>query len=247
VGDEPLQRAAWPYAKAFLDAASALSVPTAIVTNGFELAEFVPELLAYPNLRVLVSLDGIGAAHDRIRRKPGAFERIAEGLRVAVQHPALRKNLTIAMTLIPRNVDHLGEILHFVKAIGIPRMVISPVLSVARGEPVRLQPRALAMAASRISLLVRDPESRGVSLHFTDEFGLLGDWEAALRTAGIDIVVPRRPPDLVRVDAEGRVESLRTIRDGKTTGLSLPNDPADMDKFVDALLAAEFSPIAVAA
>jgi MoaA/NifB/PqqE/SkfB family radical SAM enzyme len=247
VGDEPLQESAWPYVKAFLDAATEFRVPTALVTNGFELASFVSRLLDYPTLRVLVSLDGIGNDHDRIRRKPGAFNRIEKGIRLAVQQPTLRKNLSIATTIVPRNLDRLPDILRFVSSEGVPRMVISPVLSFARLKPVRAQSKRLADAAKKASELVSLPESLKVSVHFADEFGLLGRWEEELRAAGVDVMVPRRPPDLIRVDAEGRIESLRTIRDGKSTGLLLSFDPADTDTIVNELLGMEFAQIQVAA
>jgi radical SAM protein with 4Fe4S-binding SPASM domain len=80
-----------------------------IVTNGFHLPEpFMTELPQLPLFSTQVSLDGIGATHDRFRGMAGSFDaacrtirRLREaGLAVGVSHTATRENLSDLDALI---------------------------------------------------------------------------------------------------------------------------------------------------
>lgn len=244
VGDEPLQEQSWPYADAMLRAATELLLPIALITNGYNLSEFVGRLTAYPNLRVMVSIDGFGAVHDRIRKKEGAFDRIVRGMRVAAADPLLRRNLTISTTLLPNNITELPKILGLAARLGVPRMTLSPLLVSARGSAIRIYSKHLREAAKAVPRLLQMSESTSVSLHVSDEFGLLGEWGEALKAEGVDVMRPRRAPHLVRIDADGSIETLRTIRDGGTTGLRLPTDLSTVGGVVDQLLALEFPTLA---
>src|SRR5262245_48863592 len=44
VGDEPLQEHCWPTARAFLQRRYDCNLPTALISNGYNLVNFVPEL-----------------------------------------------------------------------------------------------------------------------------------------------------------------------------------------------------------
>ncbi len=44
VGDEPLQAHCWPMAEAFLNRAIEAKVPTALITNGYNIVDYVTEL-----------------------------------------------------------------------------------------------------------------------------------------------------------------------------------------------------------
>jgi MoaA/NifB/PqqE/SkfB family radical SAM enzyme len=53
-----------------------------VVTNGEYLAESSPELITElkRGLGLAVSLDGVGEVHDRIRRRPGLYDKVIKGL-----------------------------------------------------------------------------------------------------------------------------------------------------------------------
>lgn len=247
VGDEPLQEQSWPYAEAMLTAATQLRIPVALITNGYNLVDFVDRLRALPGLRVMVSLDGVGSEHDEIRVKEGAFDRIVQGIRLAVAHPELQQNLTIATTMLPRNIQELPRVLALVAELGVPRMVMSPLLTSVRGRAIKIYPKGLREAAKMVPKLLGMPECQAVSLHVSDEFGLLGEWEVALKAEGVNVMRPRRAPDLIRIDAAGRIETLRTVRDGGTTGLRLPLDLRALGGVIDRLLEEDFPALAHAA
>ena len=71
---------------------------------------------------------------------------------------------------------------------------------------------------------------------------MLGPWEEKLASTGIEIMAPKEPAKLIRVDAAGRVETLTSMHQGTTTGLSLPTSPAEIDDFADELIERCFEP-----
>ena len=246
-GDEPLQTHCWPMAKAFLSRAIESKVPTALITNGYNLIDLVEELRQLNKTKIVISLDAASEKHDEIRRKPGAFARISEGVRLAASHPELRDRLSIATILMPGNLDTIPEIIDFTASHEIPQLLLSPLLTSSRTEPLAVHPKVMNEAWRAIPRLLEHAAMAGVKLRLSDEFAMLGPWEQKLASIGVEILSPKEPAKLIRVDAAGRVETLATMQDGTTTGLQLPEDVADMDAFVATLVARCFEPLEVAA
>jgi len=90
-------------------------------TNGFMphmVKKHLPGILAIdPNFAFRVSIDGIGDAHDAIRRIPGGYKKILESLRIAKELGA--KDLGIAFTLIDQNVDELPKVQKLADDMGV--------------------------------------------------------------------------------------------------------------------------------
>lgn len=90
-------------------------------TNGFMphmVRKHLPGILAIdPNFAFRVSIDGIGAAHDAIRRIPGGYKKILESLKIAKELGA--KDLGIAFTLIDQNVDELPKVQKLADDLGV--------------------------------------------------------------------------------------------------------------------------------
>ena len=247
VGDEPLQSHCWPTARAFLRHDERCERPTALITNGYNLIDFADELRQLKSTKILISLDAASEEHDAIRRKPGAFARISEGIRVAVEHPELRERLAIAAILMPGNLNGIAEIIAFTAANRIPQLLLSPLLTSSRDEPLTIHPKVMREAWRAIPQLQAQAEAAGVKLRLSDEFAVLGPWEEKLAETGIEIMAPKEPARLIRVDAAGRVETLATMHAGTTTGLQLPEDIGEIDGFVDTLLEQCFEPVRQAA
>ncbi len=236
VGDEPLQDHCWPTAKSFLTYAADRNRPTALITNGYNLVDFTDELRHLANTKILVSLDAASEKHDEIRRKPGAFARISEGLRLAASYPNLRQRLSIATILMPGNLDLIREVIAFTAENKIPQVFLSPLLTSGRNEPLAVHPKVMKDAWRAIPALLEYAAEAGVKLRLSDEFAVLGPWEQKLAFTGVEIVAPKEPARLIRVDAAGRVETLATMHAGTTTGLSIPADLREMDEFVERLV-----------
>ena len=79
---------------------------TSLVTNGWLLAQRLPELSAHLDL-LFVSLDGIGATHDRLRGIPRSFDRAVQGMKASrkevptiISHTVTRENLDQAERVV---------------------------------------------------------------------------------------------------------------------------------------------------
>jgi hypothetical protein len=65
---------------------------------------------------------------------------------------------------------------------------------------------------------------------------MLGPWEEKLAEIGIEVLAPRQPAKLIRVDAAGRIETLASMQEGKSTLLQLPSRLEALDAFAENLI-----------
>ena len=97
----------------FLARASLQGQSVAVVTNGYTLSEYLETLSGAPIREIQVTLDGVGAVHDRRRPLRGGgptFERIVEGIDRAVEH-GFPVNLRVVLDR--DNIDSLPELARF--------------------------------------------------------------------------------------------------------------------------------------
>lgn len=87
---------------------------TSLVTNGFLLARRVSEFARYLDF-LFVSIDGIGALHDRLRGTEGSFDRAVRGLSTA------RELLPVALsaTLTRYNLHQAEEIVDLARSLEV--------------------------------------------------------------------------------------------------------------------------------
>ena len=106
-------------------------------TNGLALArirELAPRLADLDSaLAVRVSLDGIGAAHDRLRGAPGAFPRARHSLDL-LREAGLR-DLGLSTTLVGDNVDQVEAVYRLAESLGVEFS-----LTLASGSPIYYGP-----------------------------------------------------------------------------------------------------------
>jgi MoaA/NifB/PqqE/SkfB family radical SAM enzyme len=92
-----------------------------VSSNGFQPSrtiESVRRMLQYhQNLGIGISIDGIGAMHDKVRGIPGAFEKSTETVRRLRDEVGL-KDIRIAFTLQDDNVGHLLDVYELSKKLG---------------------------------------------------------------------------------------------------------------------------------
>lgn len=145
------------------------------------------------------------------------------------------------------NLDNIREIIDFTASHEIPQLLLSPLLTSGRSEPLAVHPKVMSEAWRAIPSLLEHARAAGVKLRLSDEFAVLGPWERQLASIGIEILAPKEPAKLIRIDASGRVETLSTMHAGTTTGLEVPSDINKINAFVDALVDRCFQPVEVAA
>lgn len=137
-------------------------------TNGFMpqmVKKHLPAILNIdPDFAFRVSIDGIGEAHDAIRRIPGGYKKILASLEIA--RSLGTKDLGIAFTLIDQNVDELPKVQKLASDLGVEfslTVATSSVIYFGSGKdhlrpknPKRLEKRLSDTA--RIHLLSMSPK-----------------------------------------------------------------------------------------
>jgi uncharacterized protein len=114
-GGEPLMNnlAQKEFIENFIQKANEQKLDIAIVTNGFNLAEYIPILKQASIREIQVTLDGVGQIHDQRRPlKNGSptFDKIVEGI-----DKALRSNFPINLRMVidQNNIEDLPELARF--------------------------------------------------------------------------------------------------------------------------------------
>ena len=98
-------------------------IKTTIVTNGTLINEDIARGILDAGLRKLIfSVDGMGAAHDRVRGVSGAFERARDGMRCVLEAKRRRGSrlpfVLIQSAMSRLNFDQVGPLLQFKEEIG---------------------------------------------------------------------------------------------------------------------------------
>ena len=121
-----------------------------------------------------MSLDAAEAeAHDRQRRKAGAFASTVDGLRKAVDGLPAATELVVTSVLIPKRRAQLDAMPKLLQEIGVKRWVVTALLKVQKdrpGGPVGEREKILA----DLRILRDHAEAAGIDFKVDDEFDGLG-------------------------------------------------------------------------
>jgi MoaA/NifB/PqqE/SkfB family radical SAM enzyme len=193
-GYEPLLPASLPYTQAILATGKLLGIPTSLVTNGVLLSDAVGLMEVLAPSKIAISLDAATAGnHDRIRGVPGAWNATVRGMTRAAEVLRAPTRLAVSSVLLPGQRHHLDSMPALLRAIGIERWIVNPLLRVGRdntGGPVAERGNLF-----RDLLLLQEAAVRaGIHLTVDDEFDCLG-----YRPAGVSqqtLHVRTLPPDM---------------------------------------------------
>ncbi|CAH2600991.1 Radical SAM protein [Rhodovastum atsumiense] len=131
IGGEPLVRRDIDAVGAH---AAALGYNWGITTNAMLLDEKrLASLKAAGLTSIAVSLDGLAAQHDALRRRPGAFLRVSDALRRLVADPFWRA-FDVICCVSRINIDHLGPFVDYLAGLGVPGVRLTPVFSRGRAD-----------------------------------------------------------------------------------------------------------------
>ena len=101
-------------------AQAGLALEEVILTNGVGLTEEMLAFAAEAGIRLMVSLDGGPASHDRLRAMPdgrSTYATVVDGVERALEH-SLRPNISITLTSL--NLDGAGQAVAFALAHDLP-------------------------------------------------------------------------------------------------------------------------------
>ena len=131
-GGEPLLR---PDIFAISERAKALGFYVGLSTNGALIDEAMADRIAAVGYDYVgVSLDGIGAVHDRFRRVPGCYEASLRGIRLCRDRGI---KVGLRFTVTERNVESLAAMLDLMEAERIDKFYLSHLVYAGRGDRYR--------------------------------------------------------------------------------------------------------------
>jgi len=167
-GGEPLVRRDWPQIAARL---RELGIPVRMVTNGVLLEESVPALVETGVATVAVSLDGLEATHDHIRRRSGLFKHITRGIEVAL---AAGVPMAVITAVNNRNVNDLPGLLRVIRELGVKHWQVQPTFPLGRareGEELGLSDACFLELGEFIRARVAACEEDGIRMQPADGVG----------------------------------------------------------------------------
>ena len=130
-GGEPLLH---PQLPQILERATSRGLKVTISTNGTRITPDYAALFKKLGVAYVgISLDGIGAVHDRFRGVPGAFEGAIRGFRLCEQ---VQQKTGLRLTLTRNNVESMEEILDFIERERIQRVCFYHLVPTGRGVDV---------------------------------------------------------------------------------------------------------------
>ncbi len=196
-----------------LRAAARLSLETTLITNGYFLHERGHEVL--PHLRrLLVSVDAIGEAHNRIRRCAGLFERLERGLALArADYPQL--SVLVMCVLSRLNIEQIEPVARFAKERGL-RVVFQAMNFSDYGFAGRTLPEDAVQMSSeeeaRVAGKIRELAERGYPVQDSNAYlNRLGHGAMAYRCHYKKVVV-RVEPNGDILDCTTTAEPLANLR-----------------------------------
>jgi Fe-coproporphyrin III synthase len=139
-GGEPLLR---PDIFELSGAAKAMGFYVALSTNGTRIeARNISAIVAADYDYVGISIDGIGATHDRLRGEPGSFATAMRGLDLCQEHGL---KVGLRFTLTRDNAADLPVILKLIEQRGIDKFYLSHLNYGGRGNKMRADDAEMAM------------------------------------------------------------------------------------------------------
>ncbi len=131
-GGEPLMR---PDLFELATLAGELGMRTVLSTNGTFIEDATAQKIAAARFAYVgVSLDAIGAAHDKLRGKKGAFDEAVAGIKAA-QRAGLRTG--IRFTIHGRNRHELGPMIELAQELEVQRLCVYHLAYAGRGDKIR--------------------------------------------------------------------------------------------------------------
>jgi radical SAM protein with 4Fe4S-binding SPASM domain len=161
-------------AKSVVDDLAAFGIPALLLSGGeplmypefFNLARYITErgipfTLSTKGCRYVgISLDGIGAAHDTFRGRPGAFDRAVGAFRHCRQ---VGQKAGLRLTLSRHTIDELDNVLDFIEEENIERVCFYHLVFSGRGSNLQLvEPDRVRGALDTILERLRRWHERGI-------------------------------------------------------------------------------------
>jgi radical SAM protein with 4Fe4S-binding SPASM domain len=127
-GGEPFL---YPHLFEIIKFGNSLGFKCRILSNGWFIDEEIAEKLKKSDVwGVMVSIDGIGRNHDKIRGMKGCFKRAVEAIKVLKDYEI---NVVVGMTINSLNYKQVSKVAKLCYKLGVKNLGARPVIPVGRG------------------------------------------------------------------------------------------------------------------
>jgi MoaA/NifB/PqqE/SkfB family radical SAM enzyme len=109
----------WPHLPNAVEYAKRKGLSVSVTTNGWLLEREIGRLAPCLN-EIIVSIDGVGEVHDRIRGVQGAYQRAMAGI---LEAQAMKVRVTVACCISADNCDNLALLAVTLESVGIKSVV----------------------------------------------------------------------------------------------------------------------------
>jgi len=148
-----------------------------IVTNGYATEECLPQLKKIGLNSVLVSIDGYGENHEKIRGVKGSYDKCIKSLDVYYELKVPVR--AVSTVMLDENVDDIPKIIDDVWRHHITNQRIQPLIPEGRAKGTRNNPETVKKALR----IIYDARERGINVEMSEGFGYLGTIDERVRSA----------------------------------------------------------------
>lgn len=172
-GGEPLLR---PDIFEVLAYAKDKGIAIGIVTNGYATEDYIPHLKQTKLDSVLVSIDGHGANHERIRGMKGSYERCLKTL--DIYHELQVPVRAVSTVMLDDNIDDIPKIIEDVWKHHITHKRIQPLIPEGRAKGTKNNPENV----KKVLTMIHDAREKGFRVDMSEGFGYLGVLDERVRS-----------------------------------------------------------------
>ncbi|MDD5440477.1 MAG: radical SAM protein [Candidatus Omnitrophica bacterium] len=172
-GGEPLLR---PDIFDVLGHAKSKGMSIGIVTNGYATEDYIEQLKKIQLNSVLISIDGYGENHEKIRGTKGSYEKCLKSLDLYYELKVPVRSVSTIM--LDDNVDDMPKIIEDVWKHHITNQRIQPLVPEGRAKGTKNNPETI----KKVLRIIHDAREKGINVEMSEGFGRLGLIEERVRS-----------------------------------------------------------------
>jgi len=147
-----------------------------IVTNGYATEDYIPQLKKVGLDSVLVSIDGYGANHEKIRGTKGSYEKCLKSLDLYYELKVPVR--AVSTVMLDENVDDIPKIIEDVWRHKITNQRIQPLIPEGRAKGTKNNPETV----KKVLRIIHDAREKGINVEMSEGFAYLGAIDERVRS-----------------------------------------------------------------
>ncbi len=139
-----------------------------IVTNGYATEEYFERLKKIKLDSVLVSIDGYGENHEKIRGIKGSYEKCIKSL--DLYNELNVPMIAVSTVMLDNNVDDIPKIIEDVWKHNIKKQRVQPLVPEGRAKGTKNSPETV----KKVLRIIHEAREKGINVEMSEGFGYLG-------------------------------------------------------------------------